>query len=215
MGVTLYYRGKLKSPENVTDLVAEMTDIANTMRWKYHTLDDPWDEEVTLALEHREGVANLTGNAGLKGIMVMAHPESENLSLLFDKEGVCRSLLAMTDPPEKRDDWAFTKTQFAGIDTHIRLVTLFEYVAARYMREWEIMDDCYYVEHRDRERSLQVFHTIDQAIDTLTEALSTIETRPEGNDPDDQKFFALIEERIRTYLPGVEIYQVRADDEEE
>ena len=212
MGVTLYYHGSLRQPQDVHGLISELTDIATANHWKYHVLDDPWDKEVTVKLVHDEGLARFVGNAGLKGIVLSPHPESEGVHLLFDKEGVLRSLLEMTDPPDKRDGFAFTKTQFAGIDVHIQLVHLLEHIGKKYMQEWHLEDDSGYMKHRDRERALEVFHTISDAINAITEAFDTIDI-PENIKEDEAKFISLVEERIRTFLPGAEIMRVRDEEE--
>lgn len=214
MGVMLYYQGTLRTPQDVGDLITEMKDISTANRWKHRIIDDPWDTEVNLKLEHRNGIASFVGNAGLKGIVISPHPESESVWLLFDKNGVLSSLLDMTDPPEKRQPSAFTKTQFAGIDLHIKLVNLLEYVGQKYMREWNLMDDCGYIEHRDREKAEEVFHIIDNAINALTEAFNTVEQSEDLN-PDDPNFAEKVEERIKAFLPGAEIRKFEVKDEDE
>lgn len=211
MGVTLHYHGILSDPNTVSALITEMSDIAIANNWKYQVLDDPWDSEVTLQVEHQGDVATFTGNAGLKGVIVSVHPESEGLSLLFDHAGVTRSLLDMTLPPEKRIAISQTKTQYAGIDVHIKLVHLLEYVGKKYMREWRLEDDSGYLKHRDRDRALEVFHLVGDAINALTEAFDTIDI-PDEIKNDENKVIAMIEDRIKTYLPGAEIMRVEEEE---
>jgi hypothetical protein len=213
MGVTLYYHGTLRKPQDVHDLVTELTDIATANHWKYHILDDPWDAPVDLRLEHEEGKASFIGNAGLKGIILVTHPECEGVHLLFDKDGVLRSLLTMTEPPAKRDSLGFTKTQFAGVDVHIELVHLLEHIGNKYMKDWHLEDDCGYIKHRDRERALAVFHTIDDAINAVTEAFETLEIPEDLKKENEEEFIAKVQERIKLYLPGAEITSIRDEEE--
>ena len=42
MGVTIHYRGTLDDPERVRDLQREWADIAKSMGWDCHLMDDDW-----------------------------------------------------------------------------------------------------------------------------------------------------------------------------
>lgn len=213
MGVCIYYSGALHQPEMVHDLVSELTEIAKSNKWKYHLLDNPWDEPVDLKIQHKPESGNLVGNAGLKGILLLAHPECEPVNLFFDKDGNLRHVLTMTLPEEERDTFCFTKTQFAGVDIHIQLVHLLEYIGNKYMKTWELMDDCTYVENRDRAKALEVFHVISDAINAVGEAFDTIDMNEVSN-PADPEFTKLIEQRIQTFLPGAEIKTIVVEEEE-
>jgi hypothetical protein len=105
------------------------------------------------------------------------------------------------------------KTQFAGIDTHIRLAQLFEYIGEKYMQDWKLIDDSGYTTHRDRAQALEVFEVIDDAIKALTEAMDTIHI-PENLNGNEEAFLSTIEDRIRTFLPGTEIRRIVIDEEE-
>lgn len=94
---------------------------------------------------------------------------------------------------------AFTKTHFAGIDTHIRAVELLEYAAAKYFDEFEINDDCEYVKHRDRDESLKVFDTINDGLILIEGALESIDTS-KIKMSDDAALFKAIEDRIKLFM---------------
>jgi hypothetical protein len=40
MGLTIHYSGKLKSAAQLTELIEEVKDIANTNEWKYFIFED-------------------------------------------------------------------------------------------------------------------------------------------------------------------------------
>ena len=62
MGITIHYRGTLANTDEIGTFVAELTDIAETMKWPYNLFEDDWDEPVKAAIEFNDGTANITGN---------------------------------------------------------------------------------------------------------------------------------------------------------
>ena len=211
MGVTIYYRGVLKDPGSVEQLINEVGDIAKSNNWKYHILNDPWDAPVTVHVINTDEDSQLEGNAGLKGIVLDPHPDLGGLSLLFDQEGTCRTIDEMAQPPGKRTGVSHVSTQYAGLDMHMQLVHFLEYVGVTYMQEWQIEDDSGYHTHHDPEKAKEIFDAVEDAIDAVTEAFDTIEI-PDDLEGREEEFLAMVEKRIRTYLPGVEIKRI---DEEE
>jgi len=211
MGVTIYYRGVLKEPRNVHDLISEVSDIARTNTWGVQVVDNAWDESVSLQMVFEDGEPHFEGNAGLKGIVLDVHPDIDGLPLLFDKSGTCRSFVEMAEPARKRHGVSHVSTQYAGIDAHIRLIRFLEYIGDAYMLEWSIEDDSGYAAHRDRAKAQLVFEAVDDAIHAVTEAFSTIDM-PEDITGKEEEFLSMVEDRIRTYLPDAEIH--RLDEEE-
>jgi hypothetical protein len=211
MGVTIYYRGVLKTPELIQDLIAEVTDIAKTNKWATHILDNPWDQDISLYMSDDDDDPRFEGNAGLKGVLVDLHPDIDGLPLLFDRTGTCRSFEEMAEPEENRPAISHVSTQTAGIDTHIQLLGFLEYIGNTYMREWHIDDDSGYFLHQDKEKAQHVFDAVNDAIAAVTEAFNTIEM-PEDIRGKEEEFLSLIENRIRTFLPDAEIHRI---DEEE
>jgi hypothetical protein len=62
MGVTLHYRGKLKSPALIEPLIAEVSTLANEAKWRCHFVE-PESREIF------EGISVI-----LRGITVQVHP---------------------------------------------------------------------------------------------------------------------------------------------
>ena len=103
MGVTIHYRGKLKSPDMIADLTHEIEDICIANNWKHNVftdekphgdhdfsdLDDDFDDDTD-----PKNNPNLMPNSrkkpdlGLRGITFQPHEECETLTFLFDTEGV-------------------------------------------------------------------------------------------------------------------------------
>jgi len=216
MGVTLYYSGKLKSIDVLPDLKFEVQDIANTMHWKCREIDDSWVEPVDVSFDHSDGKPSFQGNAGLKGLILSPHEDSESIWLLFDKSGQLHTLFSKMLEHEGRSDKPFgsTKTQFAGVDTHIKVVKILKYLGAKYMSDFSLDDDSGYAKHGDRERAQEIFGTIEMAMNHLEDFFENVQVSDEAKE-DPEVLFNEIEERISQYMGGnVSVHMVRLDEEE-
>jgi len=143
MGVTLHYKGKLKSSDLIETITNELSDISEAREWKYQIINigDKIDPDGT--------------SLKLKGIMT--GPENcEPISMTFIEDGRLISPMLTVFPPEdiqkflKDDDFfAFTKTQMAGAEVHIEIVKLLKYLSSKYFETWECKDDSDYYETGD------------------------------------------------------------------
>ncbi len=164
MGVTLHYKGKLKSATLIEDIVSELTDISEARNWKYQIIkpdskDDPEKEFL-----------NLQG--------IMTAPENcEPISMTFLADGrLVSPVLSVFSPDdikqflEEDDYYAFTKTQFAGVETHIEIVKLLKYLSSKYFEVWDCKDDSEYYQTEDVTKLEETMDTIDKAMTALDDA---------------------------------------------
>ena len=154
MGVTIHYKGRLKSPELVADLVMEVADICQTHDWKYHYIDETENDPIGIKL---------------RGIHFKPHEESESVFFAFDSEGYLCNFLSMIVGMERENkmQWVFTKTQFAGSETHIQVIHLLRYLKKKYFKKMIISDEGGYYPHNDKE-------LLDSRIGFLNNAINTI-----------------------------------------
>jgi len=216
MGVTVYYSGRLKSMDELPQLIYVVEDIASSMDWSYEIKDDPWDTPIDVRLEETDEGPTVVGNAGLKGIIVHPHSSCDPLWLLFNKEGQLRTPLSMVAdilPDSSGLHHAHTKTQFAGVDLHMRLVKLLKYLGDSFCKEFEIRDDCGYAETGDSDQAKKVFGVIDQAMQALEGAIESMDTMPESKEDMDE-LIKRIEGHMK--VSGIEgsVQVFRMDEEE-
>jgi len=156
------------------ELRAEMADIAATLHWPVTELDDDWAAPVDARLGAKPG--HIEGHLGLKGLLVQPHPQSEWLTLCFDREGQLRSpmnvvlILDGTFKPE--ESWVFVKTQFAGPETHIWLVGLLQHLRRRYLSNLEVHDEGGYWDTGDRAELARRMGLINAKLDRLAAGLT-------------------------------------------
>lgn len=154
MGLTIHYKGKLKSPEFIQPLTEEVTDICQQFGWKYFIVPegDP-----------------------IAGICVS--PEKcEPIFLTFDAEGtmVCLATIALDLTP---GEYIFTKTQFAGMDTHMAIIHLLRHLSEKYFDFFELRDEGEYWETNDVEVLRRQFSRYEMAMAIVGSALESFKAK--------------------------------------
>lgn len=134
MGITIHYSGKINDRNRIQELMIELADIANTMKWKFteYTLDQVHDFE---------------------GINIQI-PNCDSLQFLFDKNGVLINPIFLEEYLKngKSAEYVFLlfcKTQFGGVESHKFLVKLLKYVIKKYDLELEVTDETDFWFHND------------------------------------------------------------------
>lgn len=198
MGVSIHYKGQIDDKKRIHQLIAEIQDIAETMNWTYHCLNEDWTKKSQVKLEHRNGMAHIKGHAGLKGISFSPDPKCETVWLFFDADGHLNSPMNMIMRDDFEDPsvlkWLSTKTQYAGADTHIAIVKLFRYLKKKYISNLEIEDEGEYWFSNDRERLETKINGIHIAIDMLANAFTNL---PVNSDDDTKNIVRKIEGLLR------------------
>jgi hypothetical protein len=178
MGLSFHYSGRISQYEKIDEMICEVEDISKSLGWKYNIIDDD----------------------KLKGI-VLSPEGSEPLSLTFVPDGrLCSIINVMVNKPDDPFYYtAFTKTQFAGPDTHIALMKLLRYLSDKYFSEIDVNDEGLYWGIWDKKILLEQFATYNYALDTVTTAISEMKAEP-GETP--QSFANRIEEKLKKKLGG-------------
>ena len=117
MGITIHYKGKLENLELLPSFMEELIDISRIMHWRWQVLDEDWSKPSTAQLRVSKEAATITGDLGLKGISIDAHPDCESLSLFFMADGILAMPMSVVMYNEgsiaKDNVWNSIKTQFA------------------------------------------------------------------------------------------------------
>jgi hypothetical protein len=180
MGLTFHYTGRIRQYALINKMTAEAEDISRSLGWKYNIIDDD----------------------KLKGIL-LSPERSDPLSLTFAPNGrLCSILSVMVNEPDDPFYYsAFTKTQFAGPDTHIALLKLLHYISNKYFSEIEVNDEGLYWGAWDEKILLEQFAKYNYALNAVTAALSGMKAVP-GETP--QSLADRIEEELKKKLSGEE-----------
>jgi hypothetical protein len=170
MGVTIHYRGSLADLSRVEDFEDRVIDFAlamggNPRVWRSADDDDP--------------------SRIVRGLLIDLAPGQETTSLLISPEGwfigpmeiEAAEKSMLTEPP-----WCWVKTQFGPIEGHVALVELLAGIKKEFAPDLEVMDEGDYWECRDLARLQQKLTFLQQAIDSLANALESDRLSPEARE---------------------------------
>ena len=216
MGVTIHYRGKLTSPDLITPLMDEIEEICISNNWHYQLLDDKspaketalsnpftlddFDPDFDVEPHHIE--------SELRGITFEPHEESETVTFLFDTEGVLRSIFSSIFKKKAKYTWCFVKTQFAGMETHVRIINLMAYLKKKYFKKFEIHDDGGYYPDNNTEELQNRMDYLNSAIATVHDVFENINI-DNAKSPDE--FIDDIKDALSASFKGANIQIIKID----
>jgi hypothetical protein len=193
MGVTIHYRGKLKSPNMVAGLMHEVEDICIANDWKHNLFtdekphgdhdfsdddDDDFDDIIDGINHNLMPNSRKKPDLGLRGITFQPHEDCETISFLFDTEGVLQSIFSMIfGNPDARIKYPhiFVKTQFSGIETHVKIINLLTYLKKKYFKVLHITDEGGYYPKKNLDALSERMEFIGNAIDTIRDVFENAE----------------------------------------
>ncbi len=201
MGITIHYKGNIKSMSLIDQLQKEMVDICESMSWEYNLLNEDLSQPFSAELIHTDRGAEIEGHIPLKGIIINTDPNNESLDLLFNPKGQLSSfmleILFHEGTLSEEQLWVFVKTQFGPIDAHIAIVKLLDYVKKKYVPDLEVKDEGEYWETRDRERLMGKRGFIAGKMSQFEKALSAIEF---DHEPSREEVLEKIDEVIKKMM---------------
>jgi hypothetical protein len=213
MGVTIHYRGRLKSPDLIQNLTHEVEEICISNNWKYNVLTDEIAQTAGEIgdVEIAETAFAFSQMRDMRGITFQPHPDSEAVSLIFDKDGALISFLGtMFNSLGRFRNHCFVKTQFAGADAHIRIINLFIYLKKKYFKQMIIHDEGGYYPNNDMAALEKRMGFINSAIETLNDLFEY--GINDGDTPED--IMKNIQKALTASFKGAQVHIIRIDPSE-
>jgi hypothetical protein len=144
MGVTIHFEGQLLDEKAYQELMAFVSSTAKVEVWRTEPIES---KKVTLLRVRDEQDWDYTGP--VKGIAVYLHEDCDPVRLEFDENLYLQE---------------FTKTQFAGVDWHLKVVGLLKAIQS-YFRELKVDDEGEFWDTGDRAILQDHLDTIDKIIE--------------------------------------------------
>ena len=134
MPLSIYYSGALRDVGQLPKLLAEVSDICADLHWACAELNP----ELQLPIE---GIG-------------FRPPGAESLWLTFDANGrLINPYSFLWEEPTASDQTTVASgIQYAGPESHMRLINLMRYIAQKYFASFELKDDSEYWETQCEER---------------------------------------------------------------
>ena len=167
MGITIHYKGKLNSTNQIDSFCEEIEDIAKSMEWEYTAIDERTDNSLNQ----------------LKGLFIQPHPNSEFLQLIVDLHGNLRNVIMLDHLKDdsKTTYLNHTKTQFAPTDVHIAIVKLFKYLQQKYISNLDVYDEGDYWQTEDVRVLQKKFDFLNAKMDMMEDILNSIKFDEEND----------------------------------
>jgi len=162
MGVTIHFDGQLLDERAFRGLLGTVTAFANERAWKTESIDS---EMVTLLRVRDEEDCDYRGP--VKGIAVYPAEDCDPVRLEFDSDLYVQE---------------YTKTQFAGIETHLQVLSLLTALRP-FFRDLRVEDEGEYWETQDVQVLSEHMNRIQQVIDEELRNNPAVRTKvktPEG-----------------------------------
>jgi len=148
MGITLHYNGILCHNTSLSELIRETLAVVKRLPgWGAHVFKEAFPSESVSP-----------GDDGIYGLLFYA-PESEPVYLTFDSTRQLRMWLLDSRNAKEAQlplsgnnqliKGAFTKTQYAGPEVHMRIVDLLRKLSEKYFEHFEMIDESGYWENRN------------------------------------------------------------------
>ncbi len=181
MALTFHYSGSIKKEASLSELIAEVKDIAEINGWKYHIYDSNLPAT---------GLGKDTFDGMLYGISF--NPTgSEAVWLCFLSNGRLTSpellqIYGDTDKVTERKNLYLvsTKTQYAGIAAHKIIINLLKYIQRKYLAEFKVYDEGQYWETGDEILLEEIFRRYSTSTNAVGRALNVYERLPNESDED-------------------------------
>lgn len=171
MGLSIHYQGSFKDASKLTSMIDEVTTIAKTNQWDYFVFETEFPNATFTKTPEKE---NLYG-------MCISPPNCESVNFSFLSNGkMCavEKLHFNKDLENLEEDenlyFLHTKTQYAGIEIHKKIILLFDYLNTTYFEEFELHDEGQFWETRDEELLKTIFDRYTNLIGSFQSSFENI-----------------------------------------
>ncbi|MCG3165116.1 MAG: hypothetical protein POELPBGB_00877 [Bacteroidia bacterium] len=174
MGLSIYYSGRFNPKASLIEMIDEVKDITETEGWKYHVFEKEFKAKA---------LGKKTFDEDVYGIL-FSPPGSEPVTLCFLSNGkLCNPFIYDYWLKNKKSEegflieGSFTKTQYAGVTVHIKVINLLRYVSGKYFSEFNVNDESKFWETGDEKMARKTFKEWDAMIDGFADALENLEPK--------------------------------------
>lgn len=179
MYTKIRYRAQLRQPVQVYDLISEIEDICRSYFWTYHCWDEDWSEPNSLSMTFDGQALQTEGHAPLKGISLQTGPKEEAVWLTFTPDGLLNNLFTLDDPMHTANDpkfpWLRTKVRWDDPQNFAGICKLFRFVADKYCRVFEVMEETGYWRHGDQQRLTAFMLSVSEGHRQLEEEIAALQ----------------------------------------
>jgi hypothetical protein len=172
MGLSIHYSGNFKQGASLNEMIVEVKDLAESYHWKYHIFKKEFPDN---SLGKSDYENELYG-------ICFSPPECEPIFLCFLSNGMLSSPIDIQfnsvyaeNPNSEYLGLISTKTQFAGIEIHKKIILLLDYLSNKYLENFTLSDEGQFWETRDESLLKEIFKRYETLLDLFALGLENIQ----------------------------------------
>jgi hypothetical protein len=169
MGLSIHYSGRFNPSASLQEMVEEVVEIIKVYHWEHAIFETRFPK----------GGFDEPYNEKIYGI-IFSPPSCEPVFLTFLSNGRMSNDTHLrffgNSSDEKKQKYLYmlsTKTQYAGIKTHMLLIHLLKYLTNKYLQEFRLTDEGNYWETGDEKLLEATFNRYHDLVNSVADALET------------------------------------------
>lgn len=168
MGLSFHYSGRIASPEQLSEFIDEVQDIAKVHNWENFVFEKQFPKNI---------FGNPEYDQNIYGICFTPH-NCETIFFCFLANGRMSSPVYLPlDHNQKiqtNNPYLYqlsVKTQYAGVKTHLFIINLFRYLNKKYFTDFNITDEGHYWESNDEALLIETFNNYTKLIENFNTSI--------------------------------------------
>lgn len=172
MGITIHYKGRLRQATDLPRFMEEVEDIANILGWPYDVFETEFPKNEFVSPADNKEYGLIITPEDCEPIILVFDSEGRIFNPILKEmfnQGVADDIKVITIQIDLNEDELVpvikedshdgdhmdviysisVKTQFAGADTHLKLVELLRYLGDKYFENFKLIDESDYAKNKD------------------------------------------------------------------
>jgi len=176
MGLSIHYSGKLRDKSLLPELIIEVKEIAEHYKWPCRMLEIELPETPFDEFDPKQPVFGI----------VVSPPDCETIYFSFLSNGIMCNPTWVEHCADNDENKNYmysnhTKTQYAGVEVHQKVILLFRYITKKYFAEFDMLDESKYWETGDEQLMMLNFEKYNTLVNNLELAFRCIPPNDDEN----------------------------------
>lgn len=170
MGVSIHYSGKLREATELHSLIEEVRDIAIEKGWHHFVFEDQFENnQFTIEPDLDQLFGIMLSPENCEPLCFSFLSDSRMCGLINFK------VIEINNAIDEDLTYSlFTKTQYAGLESHKEIIHLLDYISKKYLIDFECYDETGYWETGDENLLKETFNRYEGFIEGFATSLEVI-----------------------------------------
>ncbi len=169
MGITIHYRGTLKSASSLPAMIDEVKDIAAIHEWDYDIFKTQFPPGMFGKRSFNDGVYGICFTPPYVETIDLTFLSNGRLASRWEIDYYFRNKHKGAPIPQG----AFSKTHYGGPEMHQLIIHLLDHVSKKYFKRFRLTDEAKYWETRDEKLLDENFKVLNDWMSRLGVSLET------------------------------------------